>query len=1045
MAPLALAQSVKINWIEPSVEENTTDEVEEVPIEEPIMEEVVDTAEEPVDLPEEEPTEDANLEELEDGGMSLVQPVEDVENTAPVFYTIDPVESNEGEEIAIELFSYDADNDPLEFSSTNLPEGATIENNVFRWAPSYETIDGCWYGWLMRCRQTFKIDFTVSDGISEDSETLKLKLFDTKQDTVSLLDEEPIVEEVNETESIEDFIPEEDEELIEYEIVDDVPVEEVADEAVVEEDIIIVDEDLDVEDILGDEEVEIIEEEVTDIALVEDEELEMSEDELSDELDDIIETIEEEEPKTPTTAKAAVIKEGEELVLTLGVFDPDNDTLTFEVEGLDNYYFEGNDFHWIPSFYAVPKKSCWHWWLWSCSAQVPITFKVSDGENEITQDFMVKIIDQNAPPYITPINNITIGENELFNLTPEISDADGDKLKIKFSEPLDEKGQWLPGEGNVGEFPVTVSARDSKVMIEEYFTINVVSVESKPVIDLYLPEEEFITVKEGTNITFNITASDADFDELSYIWKLNDQIGSTKDYLTVLTSSDSEGEYFVTVDVSDTKNNTASVVWQLNVENVNLPPTLTELEDISVSEGEVVSIILDATDEDNDELSYTISEPVGNDGTWKTSYDDAGTYEISVEVTDGVDTVTDTFNIEVTNVNLNAPVIETFSPEESTLNILAGESVEFIIEASDNDDDPLSYSWAFNGEKVGENDSYIFNSEEDEEGTYQVEVIVSDGEETASLGWQLNVEIPNRAPELSLSDIVVKEGEFITLDLPKADLDGDRIIYYISEPLSDQGVWQTTLDDAGVYDITVSALDDEFNVTGSFVLTVLDVNNAPIIAPIDDVIMDEGQTVEFEVVLSDEDEDEVTLTVEGIPEGAEFEDSKFEWTPGFDAVKRETGIISSSDSEEFVITLTADDGTDTVEQKLTITVNNVNHAPSIEQIDEVIVNEGDEFTVTPVVEDIDGDELTIKFDGYMSSDTKKAGYSDAGSHLVTVTVSDGLAEDSEGFVVTVIDVNQPPTFQEIAPEEDDTIKIAIRVKEGSETKDGSWLKNLFGW
>jgi hypothetical protein len=81
-------------------------------------------------------------------------------------------------------------------------------------------------------------------------------------------------------------------------------------------------------------------------------------------------------------------------------------------------------------------------------------------------------------------------------------------------------------------------------------------------------------------------AKNVDFnDSLSYVWTLNSKVGSTKDHLTLLTNSESAGTYFVSAEVSDNANNAVSVVWKVVVEDVNRPPVLEKLPDISVKEG----------------------------------------------------------------------------------------------------------------------------------------------------------------------------------------------------------------------------------------------------------------------------------------------------------------------------------------------------------------------------------------------------------------------------------------------------------------------------
>ena len=41
-------------------------------------------------------------------------------------------------------------------------------------------------------------------------------------------------------------------------------------------------------------------------------------------------------------------------------------------------------------------------------------------------------------------------------------DPDGDPIVYNFTQPLDEKGEWQTGDGDAGEYIVTVYASDGK-------------------------------------------------------------------------------------------------------------------------------------------------------------------------------------------------------------------------------------------------------------------------------------------------------------------------------------------------------------------------------------------------------------------------------------------------------------------------------------------------------------------------------------------------------------------------------------------------------
>jgi len=83
-----------------------------------------------------------------------------------------------------------------------------------------------------------------------------------------------------------------------------------------------------------------------------------------------------------------------------------------------------------------------------------------------------------------------------------------------------------------------------------------------------------------------------------------------------------------------------------------------------------------------------------------------------------------------------------------------------------------------------------------------------------------------------------------------SDLNGDDITVTISEPVGDDGEWETTFTDHGEYDIAVTASDGELETIEEIALIVNDINKAPEILD----IVQEGQ----EYVAEEEESEEET-------------------------------------------------------------------------------------------------------------------------------------------------------------------------------------------
>ena len=162
-------------------------------------------------------------------------------------------------------------------------------------------------------------------------------------------------------------------------------------------------------------------------------------------------------------------------------------------------------------------------------------------------------------------------------------------------------------------------------------------------------EEEAAPVLEYTegdvvDLTKRIKVSDEDNDELeiSFSKPLNeDGIWETE--------KGDAGLYPVTITVSDGETEVSKQVI-IRIKPLNNPPVISGLDDIVVEEGEVIKLEPKVTDEDGDDVKITYSGWMTS-STYKTTYDDAGTYSVTVTATDGKDTTTKRIKITVVNVN----------------------------------------------------------------------------------------------------------------------------------------------------------------------------------------------------------------------------------------------------------------------------------------------------------------------------------------------------------------------------------------------------------
>lgn len=370
------------------------------------------------------------------------------------------------------------------------------------------------------------------------------------------------------------------------------------------------------------------------------------------------------------------------------------------------------------------------------------------------------------------------------------------------------------------------------------------------------------------------------------------------DNMTDLTGQivlDDEDFVFIDDELVDTEDNGSGDIPIRDGADVDKEDVAFVLE---VTEEELVALDFDAIDPDGDSLNYEFNEPLNAQGRWQTQIGDEGRYLTTVTVSDGKLSTSEDVLIIVARAN-RAPTIEcpeSFSADEGELLY-----IDCNVFDEEGDDILISYEgWSTSSSK---------KTTFDDAGEYTVLIRASDGNKENTHEVKVIINNVNRAPVLeSLDDMTVMETTTVRLSPVVSDPDGDDVTLSFSSPIDENGVWKTDDGDAGTYEIEVLATDGRATVTERFTLTVTQINTAPVLKRIADIVVDEGDTINIPVNAYDPEGDEIFITYSGFMDSNSYETT-------FD----DAGVYEQS--------VTVSDGVLSTTEVFSITIENKNRAP----------------------------------------------------------------------------------------------------------------------
>ncbi len=282
----------------------------------------------------------------------------------------------------------------------------------------------------------------------------------------------------------------------------------------------------------------------------------------------------------------------------------------------------------------------------------PYSLLTEEGEYEELEDVVEEVVEEPVEEVVEPIPAgesimILVNENDFVSLKPEAIDPDEDPIQFLYTAPLDANGEWKTNYGDAGDYYITVTASDGQLETSRQVILVVDRINMAPVIE----EIADIQVEEGSTLIVTPKVSDPNGDEFTVT--ISEPVG--EDGVWEIGYTD-HGQYAMSITAIDIDGLTTEQEIMIDIIRKNMAPLIEGVHNIEVFEGETVTIEPVVSDLNLDDVTVTISEPVGEDGLWETTFTDNGVYEISVVASDADSQTVERITLTVKDVN-KAPQI----------------------------------------------------------------------------------------------------------------------------------------------------------------------------------------------------------------------------------------------------------------------------------------------------------------------------------------------------------------------------------------------------
>lgn len=541
-------------------------------------------------------------------------------------------------------------------------------------------------------------------------------------------------------------------------------------------------------------------------------------------------------------------------------------------------------------------------------------------------------------------------------------------------------------------------------------------------------------VLQDQSLQGNLSATDADNNPLTYSIFAGAQHGSvtitnvSTGAFTYTPFAGYFGSDSFTFRVNDGLANSNIATVSINVIEANIAPVANN-GSFNVNEDTTLQSSLSASDANNDPLTYslvtstthgTLTVSASGLFTYQPSADYHGSDSFIFRVNDGeLNSNVATVTINVVSVN-DAPVAT-----NANLSIDEDGTINGTLAATDVDGDALTFSIVDEPEHgvVTITDpntgTFTYVPDANYNGTDVFTYQIYDGQAFSEVAFvQIDVQSVNDSPVGNDVNLSINEDEVLTGVLSGQDADGDPLTWVLVDSaahgtvsLTSSGffTYQPGANYNGPDSFTIRASDGQaLSNLVTVSIAVLPVNDAPV-ASNASFSTNEDQPLSGNLSATDVDGDGLSwILVDNAAHGTVSlgANGEFTYTPAANYYGADSFTFRVSDGQ-----LNSNLAT------VTIAVASVNDAPVAMAGADIIVNEGQSFTLDASgSSDVDGDTLSYLWDfgggntatGLSVSHT----FADNGTFNVTLTVSDGNGgSSSDTVVVTVNNLAPAVTFQ----------------------------------